>query len=126
MSVGRCGILPHRRGYWPSQPIRSSAWGRVSVTGPFGRNGRMLPRRKRQDAASTWCSPAHNGWTRFSAVVSNCRAVDRKFSYNVTIMSAEFSDAELLAYLDEGLPVERMAAVETALRASADLRNRTA
>jgi hypothetical protein len=41
-------------------------------------------------------------------------------------MSAEFSDAELLAYLDEGLPVARMAAVENELRASADLRNRTA
>ena len=41
-------------------------------------------------------------------------------------MDADFTDVELLAYLDEGLPVERMAAVENALRASADLRNRTA
>jgi hypothetical protein len=41
-------------------------------------------------------------------------------------MDPDFTDAELLAYLDEGLPVERMAAVENALRASDDLRNRTA
>src|SRR5437763_12745191 len=41
-------------------------------------------------------------------------------------MAAEFTDSELLAYLDEALPVERMAAVENALRASGDLRNRTA
>ena len=41
-------------------------------------------------------------------------------------MDSDFTDAELLAYLDEGLPVERMAAVENALRASANLRNRTA
>jgi hypothetical protein len=41
-------------------------------------------------------------------------------------MNPDFTDAELLAYLDEGLPVERMAAVENALRTSADLRNRTA
>jgi anti-sigma factor RsiW len=41
-------------------------------------------------------------------------------------MDSEITDAELLAYLDEGLPVERMAAVENALRASAELRNRTA
>jgi hypothetical protein len=41
-------------------------------------------------------------------------------------MDSEFTDAELLAYLDEGLAVERMAAVENALRASADLRSRTA
>lgn len=41
-------------------------------------------------------------------------------------MSPDFTDAELLAYLDEGLPVDRMAAVENALRASEDLRNRTA
>src|SRR5579864_5882419 len=40
-------------------------------------------------------------------------------------MDPEFTDAELLAYLDEGLPVERMAAVENALRASAELQNRT-
>jgi hypothetical protein len=42
------------------------------------------------------------------------------------LMDPEFTDAELLSYLDEGLPVDRMAAVENALRASADLRNRTA
>jgi hypothetical protein len=41
-------------------------------------------------------------------------------------MDLDFTDAELLAYLDEGLAVERMTAVENALRASADLRNRTA
>jgi len=41
-------------------------------------------------------------------------------------MSTDFTDAELLAYLDEGLAVDRMAAVENALRASAELRNRTA
>lgn len=41
-------------------------------------------------------------------------------------MTAEFTDVELLAYLDEGLPVDRMAAVENALRASGELRNRTA
>lgn len=38
----------------------------------------------------------------------------------------DFSDAELLAYFDEELPVDRMAALETALRASAELRNRAA
>src|SRR5262245_38708750 len=36
-------------------------WNRVSVTGPSGRNGRVLPHRKRQDAASTWCPLPHNG-----------------------------------------------------------------
>lgn len=41
-------------------------------------------------------------------------------------MSAAFTDAEILAYLDEGLPVERMAALENALRQSADLRSRAA
>ncbi|MGE5192311.1 MAG: hypothetical protein ACM3U2_07385 [Deltaproteobacteria bacterium] len=41
-------------------------------------------------------------------------------------MELDFTDVELLAYLDEGLPVERMTAVENALRASADLRNRAA
>src|SRR5712671_2767918 len=41
-------------------------------------------------------------------------------------MPADFTDAELLAFLDEGLPVERMAAVESALRQSAELRTRTA
>ncbi len=41
-------------------------------------------------------------------------------------MDVEFTDAELLAYLDEGLPVERMAAIENALRTSAGLRERTA
>jgi hypothetical protein len=38
----------------------------------------------------------------------------------------DFTDAELLAYFDEGLPVDRMAALETALRGSAGLRNRAA
>ncbi len=41
-------------------------------------------------------------------------------------MAADFTDAELLAYLDEGLAVERMTAVENALRTSAELRNRSA
>jgi hypothetical protein len=41
-------------------------------------------------------------------------------------MPATFTDAELLAYLDEGLPVERMTAIEGALRTSEDLRRRTA
>ena len=41
-------------------------------------------------------------------------------------MPADFTDAELLAFLDEGLPVDRMAAVESALRQSAELRTRTA
>ena len=41
-------------------------------------------------------------------------------------MPADFTDDELLAYLDEGLAVDRMAAVENALRTSAGLRNRTA
>ncbi|MBI3864570.1 MAG: hypothetical protein HY290_22030 [Planctomycetia bacterium] len=41
-------------------------------------------------------------------------------------MPAHFTDAELLAYLDEGLPVERMTAIETALRSSDELRTRTA
>jgi hypothetical protein len=41
-------------------------------------------------------------------------------------MIPDFTDAELLAYLDEGLPVDRMAAVENALRASGELRDRTA
>ena len=41
-------------------------------------------------------------------------------------MAADFADAELLAYLDEALPVERMTAVENALRASEALRERTA
>jgi hypothetical protein len=41
-------------------------------------------------------------------------------------MELDFTDVELLAYLDEGLPVERMTAVEKSLRTSADLRNRAA
>lgn len=40
--------------------------------------------------------------------------------------AAPFTDAELLAYLDEALPVERMAAIETELRQSAALKNRAA
>lgn len=41
-------------------------------------------------------------------------------------MPDSFTDAELLAFLDEGLPVERMTAVENELRQSAELRTRTA
>ena len=41
-------------------------------------------------------------------------------------MSTQFTDFELLAYLDEGLPVTRMTAIEAALRVSEDLRIRTA
>jgi hypothetical protein len=41
-------------------------------------------------------------------------------------MPDNFTDAELLAFLDEGLPVERMTAVESELRHSAELRTRTA
>lgn len=39
---------------------------------------------------------------------------------------AEFSDDELIAYFDELLPAERMAAVEKALRKSESLRRRAA
>lgn len=38
-------------------------------------------------------------------------------------MATDFTNAELLAYLDEALPVERMAALEQALRQSDELRN---
>lgn len=41
-------------------------------------------------------------------------------------MPDHFTDTELLAYLDEALPVERMTALETALRQSEGLRCRTA
>ena len=41
-------------------------------------------------------------------------------------MAENFTDAELLAYLDEALPVARMAAVEDGLRRSEPLRSRTA
>lgn len=41
-------------------------------------------------------------------------------------MSHDFTDAELLGYLDEALPVERMAAIETQLRDSVGLRQRVA
>ena len=41
-------------------------------------------------------------------------------------MATNFTDAELLAFLDEGLPVERMSAVENELRQSAKLRTRIA
>lgn len=41
-------------------------------------------------------------------------------------MPTDFTDAELLAFLDEGLAVDRMAAIENELRQSADLRTRTA
>ncbi len=47
-------------------------------------------------------------------------------SYNDLIMPTDFTDAELLAYLDEGLPVERMTAIEAALRQSDELRVRAA
>jgi len=39
-------------------------------------------------------------------------------------MPTDFSNTELEAFLDEGLPAERMAAIEEALRASADLQQR--
>ena len=41
-------------------------------------------------------------------------------------MPDEFTDTELIAFLDEGLPVERMSAIESALRQSPELRTRTA
>jgi hypothetical protein len=41
-------------------------------------------------------------------------------------MSTEFSSAELEAYLDESLPIERMTAIEEALRNDAGLRERLA
>ena len=41
-------------------------------------------------------------------------------------MSTEFSDDDLLAWLDEHLPVERMTALEQAMRASDELRRRVA
>jgi hypothetical protein len=50
----------------------------------------------------------------------------RPIPYDKGRMPADFTDAELLAFLDEGLPVERMTAVENALRQSAELRTRTA
>lgn len=40
--------------------------------------------------------------------------------------ATSIADAEILAYLDELLPTARMAAVETALRQSAELRDRAA
>lgn len=39
-------------------------------------------------------------------------------------MSLEFTDAELLAYVDELLPADRMAAVENELRRAAGLKSR--
>jgi hypothetical protein len=39
-------------------------------------------------------------------------------------MSADFSNSELEAYLDESLPVERMAAIEEVLRRSDELQQR--
>src|SRR5438132_8023484 len=39
-------------------------------------------------------------------------------------MSAKFSNSELEAFLDEALPIERMAAIEEALRGSDDLQTR--
>ena len=41
-------------------------------------------------------------------------------------MSTELTDAELLAFLDELLPVERMIVIEGDLRQSAALRDRAA
>lgn len=41
-------------------------------------------------------------------------------------MAIDFSDAELLGYLDEALAVERMTTIETALRGSDSLRRRLA
>src|SRR3954464_15632635 len=41
-------------------------------------------------------------------------------------MPADFSNAELESFLDESLPVERMAAIEEALRNSDDLQKRLA
>jgi len=41
-------------------------------------------------------------------------------------MASEFTDTELLAYFDEGLPVERMTVVESELRQSGALRARAA
>lgn len=41
-------------------------------------------------------------------------------------MSQTFTDAELLGYLDEALPVDRMTAIEGELRSSAGLRQRVA
>jgi anti-sigma factor RsiW len=42
------------------------------------------------------------------------------------MMSAEFSNSDLEAFLDESLPVERMAAIEDALRHSDELQKRLA
>ena len=53
-------------------------------------------------------------------------AVERPIPYDMQPMPINFTDAELLAFLDEGLPVERMSAVESALRQSAELRTRIA
>src|SRR5438093_2387585 len=39
-------------------------------------------------------------------------------------MPAKFSNSELEAFLDEALPIERMAAIEEALRGSDDLQQR--
>jgi hypothetical protein len=41
-------------------------------------------------------------------------------------MATRFTDAELLAFIDEGLPADRMVAVEAELRRSSDLRQRAA
>jgi anti-sigma factor RsiW len=41
-------------------------------------------------------------------------------------MPHDFTDPELLGYLDEALPVERMTAIEAELRSSAELRQRVA
>ena len=41
-------------------------------------------------------------------------------------MATRFSNADLEAYLDEGLPVERMTAIEEALRSNEELQKRIA
>jgi hypothetical protein len=41
-------------------------------------------------------------------------------------MSSEFANSDLEAYLDEALPIERMAAIEEALRGSEELQKRLA
>jgi hypothetical protein len=41
-------------------------------------------------------------------------------------MSAEFANSDLEAYLDEALPIERMAAIEEALRSSEELQKQLA
>jgi len=65
-------------------------------------------------------------WSRCDSCTRLRLAAKRSLAYDSCIMSDSFTDAELLAFLDEGLPVERMTAVEYELRQSAELRTRTA